>query len=86
MIFQQMSVNTAPIIPLRNSAPRLLRVFIRPPAKFWQSHASPVFEKSRVFLLRRNNPVYTRGPLGYLAKTLRGQLHLLFLWSVLNMH
>ena len=28
--------------------------FIRPPAKFQQSFASPVLEKSRFFLLRRN--------------------------------
>ena len=33
-ISQQMSLNTAPIFPLQNSAPRLLRVFIRPPPKF----------------------------------------------------
>ena len=29
MISQQMSLNTAPIFPLQNSATRLLRVFIR---------------------------------------------------------
>ena len=39
---------------LRDSAPRILRVFIRPPAKFPQSFASHVLEKSRFFLLRRN--------------------------------
>ena len=39
---------------LRDSAPRLLRVFIRPPAKFRQSFARPVLGKSRLFLLQRN--------------------------------
>ena len=50
----------------KNSAPRILRVFIRPPAKFRQSFASPVLEKSRFFLLRPNFRPYTRGPLGCL--------------------
>ena len=75
MTSQQMSLIKAPIFPLQNSAPTLLRVFIRPPAKFRQSHAyfsaipwSPVVEKSRFFLLRRNNPAYTRRPLGCLLE------------------
>ena len=50
----------------KNSAPRILWVFIRPPAKFWQFFASPVLEKSRFFLLRPNFRPYTRGPLGCL--------------------
>ena len=38
----------------KDSAPRILGVFIRPPAKFWQSFAHPVLEKSNFFLVRRN--------------------------------
>ena len=51
LILQQINLNTALTFPLQNlaayaaprvlpdSAPRLLRVFIRPPAKFRQSFA-----------------------------------------------
>ena len=56
MISQQMSLNTAPIFPLQNSAPRLLGVFIRPPARFRQSLAyfsaipcEPCFSKIEIF-------------------------------------
>ena len=74
LISQQMSLNTAPIFPVQNSSPRLLQVFIRPPAKFRQSLAyfsvipcEPCFWKIEIFfLLRRHNPVYTRGTLGCL--------------------
>ena len=44
---------------LRDSARRLLGVFIRPPAHFGKSFASPVLEKSRFFLLRPNFPAST---------------------------
>ena len=38
----------------KDSAPRILGVFTRPPAKFRQSFARPVLEKSKFFLVRRN--------------------------------
>ena len=75
-----LAADSAPRVP-RNAAPRLLQVFIRPPAKFRQSFASPVLKKSRFFLLRRNFlPLYvgaSRLPprvLAVWAKTLREEI------------
>ena len=57
-----------------NSVPRILCMFIRPPANFWQSFAyfrailcEPFSQKSRFFLVQRNFPLYTRGLLGCLV-------------------
>ena len=57
----------------KDSAPRILRVFIRPPANFRQSFAyfsaifcEPFSPKSGFFLLRRNFRPITRGPVGCL--------------------
>ena len=50
----------------KDSAPRILRVFIRPPAKFRQSFASPVLEKSRFFCYGEIFLPNTQGPLGCL--------------------
>ena len=56
-----------------NSAPRILRMLLRPPANFRQSFAyfwailcEPCSQKSRFFLVQRNFPLYTRGLLGCL--------------------
>ena len=65
----------------KDSAPRILGVFIRPPAKFRQSFARPVLEKSRFFsatakissLIRGTSKVLPRVLAQAWAKTLRGQ-------------
>ena len=44
-----------------DSAPRILREFIRPPARFRQSFASPVFAKSSFFSAKPNLSSLIRG-------------------------
>ena len=47
----------------KDSAPRILGVFIRPPAKFRQSFARPVLEKIEIFSATAKLPSLIRGDL-----------------------